>query len=121
MDFSTLLAEGPLVVNDLREAACEQALRHGLLETRHQFVHLALPGFQEDPCDCLSQAVTEEELQDWLTYLQSLSPEERSCFHNLPSEGMSDDSVTSGLEASSESGLSEELGSDSTERRGVRN
>ena len=114
VDFSTALAAEPLVVKDLRKAACEQALQHGLLETRRQFVSLALPGLQEDPSDCLmlwpNQAVTEEELQDWLKYLQS---EEPSGFRCLPIEDMSDASATSSLEAS-ESGGSEELGS--TER-----
>ena len=44
LDFNTALAEEPLLINDLRTAACEQALRHGLLETHRQVVGLALPG-----------------------------------------------------------------------------
>jgi len=108
VDFNTALAEEPLLIQDLRQAACEQALHQGLLETRHQLVGLALPGFKLDPCDSLmlwpNQAVTEEELQDWLGYLQSRPAEELISFCCVSGED------TSG------SGMSEEPDDDLTER-----
>lgn len=100
--FNDISIEEPLLVKDLRAAACDQALGHGLLETHRQVVGLALQGFKQDLPDGVqlwsSDGATEVELQTWLTYLQSLSPadlESWDCVGSLSS--VSSDS-TSGLD-----------------------
>lgn len=119
--FNAISVDNPLLVNDLRAAACQHALRHGLLETHRQVVGLAMRGFKQDPPDGLllwwSPAITETGLQTWLTYLHSLSPAELEnwdCSGSLSTS--SSDSMSSlaeslfgdSLEASPASDISEE-------------
>ena len=101
-------AETPLLINDIRQAACERALSHGFLETHRQVVGLVLPGFDSDSPNGLvlwgGPGVTEEALQAWLTYLQSFPAAKLASTHELmgwtsPSTPVTDSS-TSGLEDS---------------------
>ena len=117
-------AEGPLLVQDLRQAASEQALRQGLLETHRQVVGLALPGFEQDLPDGLllwpslvaPELGPQEWLKHWLRYLQTLSPVElRSMDILSPDLCMSDEDSTSGLEGSADAGFLEESESDMAE------
>ena len=103
--FNAISAEEPLLVNDLRTAASEQALSHGLLETHRQAAGLVISGFQQDLPDGLllwcSNAVTESELQAWLAYLQSLPPAELASFDCIGSDVSPMSEATSGLESCS--------------------
>lgn len=117
--FNAISAEDPLLVNDLRTAASEQALKHGLLETHRQAVGLAFPGFRQDLPDGLllwsSNAVTETELQAWLTYLQPLSPTELARWDRAGEDNSSSSEATSGLDGSPGSFWLEEPASDVSE------
>lgn len=102
--FNTISADAPLLVNDLRTAASAQALSHGLLETHRQAAGLVLPGFLQDLPDGLllwsSNAVTDAELQAWLTYLKSLSPADLADFDCIGEDASSSSEATSGLTGS---------------------
>ena len=111
--FTRISAEAPLFVNNLREAASERALCHGLLETRRQRVNLALPGFNSDPPNGLllwaRPEATEDELQAWLALVRPLSPAQLAVYA-VPSSvddyssdlGDSESSSDWGLEVSSD-------------------
>ena len=67
----------PLLLEDLEQAALEEALLQGLLETDYQQVTCQLEGFAHAlPGGLLlwpHDTVTAEDFQEWLTYLRTLS------------------------------------------------
>lgn len=99
--FIDITAETPLFVSDLREAASERALLHGLLETRRQRVKLALPGFHSDPPNglllCATPNPTAAELEAWLALMRPLSPAQLAAY-SVPTSPDAD--TSSGLDDS---------------------
>lgn len=101
--FTGISAEAPLFVNNLREAASERALFHGLLETHRQRVNLVLPGFSSDPPNGLllwaRPEANNEELEAWLMLVRPLSPAQLAVY-SLPTAS---DDDSSGLDDSESS------------------
>ena len=75
--FPSLSSSRPLLWDSLLDTAFEEALRKGLLESSAQEVCLQLEGFTEQlPAGlllCSDSTVTPAALQEWLSYLQTLT------------------------------------------------
>ena len=74
--FTNTFCRNPLLLEDLEQAALEEALQQGLLETDYQNVTCSLEGFTcALPGGLLlwHDAVTAESFQEWLAYLRTLS------------------------------------------------